>query len=130
MKLAAAHLPSTARSCAQRLLVTWVLLLAFTLQSYVTQTHFHGAASSGDRAPVVKILGQTSARGPPPRDERTIACPFCLAIVTAGAFFVPAVPTLTLLAGWADTDTPRPLLVGLAIGTASFSWRSRAPPQR
>ena len=64
MKLAAAHLPSTARSCAQRLLVTWVLLLAFTLQSYVTQTHFHGAASSGDRAPVVKILGQTSARGP------------------------------------------------------------------
>ena len=130
MKLASAHLSSNGRGRVGRLCVTLVLLLAFTLQAYVTQTHVHRPSGAVDRAPIVKIAGQSAGHGASsPGGEGTADCPFCQALVLAGAFFTPTVPLLNPLVGWAETETLRPIFGVLAVTTASFNWRSRAPPR-
>ena len=129
MKLAAAHVSKDGRGRVGRLCVTWIVLLAFALQSYITQTHVHHASSTADRAPIVKIVGQAASHGAAPRGDGTADCPFCQAMVVAGAFFTPTAPILSPLVGWAETETLRPIFGVLAVTTASFSWRSRAPPQ-
>ena len=129
MKLAAAQLTDKGRGSVGRLCVTWVLLLAFTLQAYITQTHVHRPPSAADRAAIVRIVGQTSAHGAPAGGDGTADCPFCQALVLAGAFFTPTAPILSPLVGWAEAQSFRPIFDVLAVVTASFSWRSRAPPQ-
>ena len=130
MKLAAAHLSSIGRGRVGRLCVTLVLLLAFTLQAYITQTHVHRLPGAVDRAAIVKIVGQGSGHGAPAsKGDGTADCPFCQALVLAGAFFSPTAPILNPLVGWATAETLRPIFDLPAVTTASFSWRSRAPPQ-
>lgn len=126
MKVAAAHLPRAGRNAAQRLCATLLLLLAFTLQSYITQTHIHPTTGP---ASIAAPAGQTSPHGAAPADREANACPFCQAIVVAGAFFTPAPLILGPPASLAVTDILRPTFTGLAIISAGFSWRSRAPPQ-
>ena len=128
MKVAAAHLSSFGRAGVRRLCVTLFLLFAFTLQAFVTQTHVHGAAS--DRAPIVATIGHVSTQGVASKGEETIACPFCQAMVVAGAFFTPAPLILSTPASLAEAHALAPFIVGLAAIAAGFSWRSRAPPQR
>jgi len=122
MNAAGGRLPEIARAGARRLVVTWMVLFAFTLQSYVTQTHLH-------RAPVVELVGKISAHGVSPAGDEAIACPFCQAIAAAGAFFSPAAIALGPLVVQPEAAAPPPIVVGLAIAPAGFSWRSRAPPQ-
>ncbi len=129
MKVAAAHLSNTGRTGAQRLCATWILLLAFTLQSFITQTHVHREPGGLHAAPIVSIVGQTSAHAPSPMGDGAIACPSCQAIFAAGAFFTPTAPILSLPATLVEPALFRSIVVGLAIISASFSWRSRAPPQ-
>ena len=124
MRGATAHLPDIGRASAGRLVVTWMVLLAFALQSYVTQTHIHAAPVA--RAPMV---GAISVQSPAPADPEAIACPFCQAIAAAGGFFSPAALALSFLASHAGTAVLPPIDVGLARAAAGFSWRSRAPPQ-
>ncbi|MHB8529002.1 MAG: hypothetical protein ACYC8V_05745 [Caulobacteraceae bacterium] len=122
MNGAAAHLPEMGRTRAWRLVVTWILLFAFALQSYVTQTHVH-------RAPIVDVVGKIYVHSPSPVDDEATACPFCQAIATAGAFFSPAAVEVFPLVLRAEAAALSPIVVGLAIAPAGFSWRSRAPPQ-
>ncbi len=129
MKVAAADLWSTMRTGAGRLGVTWILLLAFTLQAYITQTHVHLASSAADRAPVVAAGVAAFAQRPAPKGDETIACPFCQAIASAGAFVGPAALILGPPAGWAAAGAPAPVAAGLQLASAGFSWRSRAPPR-
>ena len=133
MMVAAAHPTRTVTGDARRLLATLILVLAFALQSYVTQTHFHRASPSTGHVSVVGGVGPVSANGAAPRgvsptDHESDSCPFCQAIVVAGAFFIPAPLVFGPLASLAVTDILRPTFTGLAIAAASFSWRSRAPP--
>ncbi len=122
MNVAAEHLPEVGRTGARRLVVTWIVLFAFALQSYVTQSHIH-------RAPVVELVGKISAHGASPVGDEAIACPFCQAIATAGAFFGQAAIDLCPLVVQAEEAALPPIVVGLVIAPAGFSWRSRAPPQ-
>ena len=129
MKVAAAHLSDTGRNGAWRICATWMLLLAFTLQSYITQTHVHREPGGTHGAAIVRIVGQPAPHAVSPTGDATIACPICQAIVVAGAFFVPTTPILSRPATLAETAAFRPIVAGLAVTAASFSWRSRAPPQ-
>ena len=106
-----------------------LLLLAFTLQSYVTQTHVHRASPEASQATNAGVVGQSAPHGTSPADHEAAACPFCQAIVVAGAFFTPAPLNLGPPSSLAVTDILRPIVVGLAIISAGFNWRSRAPPQ-
>ncbi len=129
MSAASAHRSGLSRSGAWRLVVTWILLFAFALQSYVTQTHVHGAPALAERAPMVEVVGQSVHDGASPAHDEAIACPFCQAIAVAGAFFSPAGAALGALVVRAQAASLPPIAVGLVIAPAGFSWRSRAPPQ-
>jgi hypothetical protein len=108
-------------------LVTWVLLLAFTLQSFVTQTHIHWAPQASAGTTNVKVLESASRPDKSPI-ENTATCPFCQAVVHAGAFFASAAPLLHLPAVWAECTIPR--LIATAVRASSaHGWQSRAPPQ-
>ena len=122
MQGAPAHATKIGRTGAWRLIVSVILLFAFGLQSYITQTHFHRPPVAAERLALV-------AHGPSPADNEASGCPFCQAIAAAGAFFASATaalgaPPLRTLA----TARP-PIPVGLASAAAGFGWRSRAPPQ-
>ena len=129
MNVATALFPDIRRTGAGRLVVTWLLLFAFALQSYVTQSHIHPAPGASEHGALVQPIGQASAHATPPVHGDGIACPFCQAIATAGAFFSPAAIELPALVAQTRAAVLSPILVGLAIASAGFSWRSRAPPQ-
>jgi hypothetical protein len=82
--------------------VTWVVVLAFALQSFVTQTHFHWAPQATTN---VKLLESASRPHKAPV-ENSATCPFCQAIVHAGAFFASAAPLPHLPVVWADYAIP------------------------
>jgi hypothetical protein len=103
----------------------WLVLAAFTLQSYVTQVHIH------DAAPVAAITKAfTNAdHGKAPADNSPLDCPFCQAAALAGAFALPVTPLLILSAAGiilSAPDHPAPA----SYDTAAHIWRSRAPPQQ
>ena len=102
-------------------LIAVLVLLAFTFQSYVAQTHFHDIGLTG--APVSQNLGHGKA----PADDNPLNCPFCQAAIHAGSFFLPAAPLLFLSTQWVEMATS---YVFLRSGTdaAAHSWQSRAPP--
>ena len=107
----------------------FLTLLAFAFQGFVTQTHIHHPSSATERAAIVKVVGLAATHGGSRHDDGTADCPFCQALVIAGAFFTPTAPSIGPLVGWAETQVHRPTIGGLTVATASFSWRSRAPPQ-
>jgi hypothetical protein len=104
-------------------LIAALVLLAFTFQSYVAQTHFHDAALAG--TPVSQTLGHGKA----PVDDNPLNCPFCQAVAHAGSFYLPVTPLLFLSAQWAEMSAPHFLLRD-SSGAATHSWQSRAPPIR
>ena len=104
--------------------LTWILLLSFALQSYITQTNIHLAAPPAAKAPIVKTVN----KAPAPADRDPLNCPFCQAIASAGAFFTSAAPLLPLPSLWAEVAAPL-ASVGVARRTFTHGWQSRAPPR-
>lgn len=102
--------------------VTIVLLLAFTLQSFVTQTHLHALPPAGAHTAL-----EAPHHGKTPLDEGQAACPFCQATVHAGAFFAPATPVLVLPASRIGFATFVPVRDALERAF-THAWYSRAPP--
>jgi len=105
-----------------RFIIALICLFAFTFQTYVVETHIHGAgearvssdASAGQKVP----LGKDS-----PDD-----CPICQAYAVAGSFTTPAIVIYAIAIIWVKapsiltpSETVNPFL--------SRNWRSRAPPQ-
>ena len=121
---ASAQFPDNRCSGVWRLALSWTLVIAFALQSYATQTHFH-------IAPLAQAGGATpsAVASPSPGDHEAIACPFCQAIAAAGAFVGPAPVALAFPTIREKSAAAAPIVVDLAIRAAGFSWRSRAPPQ-
>lgn len=108
--------------------VTWLLLLAFTLQTFVTQTHIHGTPQGVAGAAVGTVFERSSPQDKSPIDHSTTACPFCQAIVHAGAFVAAAALLVPRPIDWASHSTRR--LIETAISAPfAHSWQSRAPPQ-
>ncbi len=121
---AAAQFPKVGRFGVWRVALTWAVLIAFALQSYVTQTHVHW----GTIAPVASSTG-SAIESPQPGDPEATACPFCQAVAAAGAFVGAAPIAFSRPAVRAEVAAPPPIVVGLAVRAAGFSWQSRAPPQ-
>jgi len=104
-------------------LIAILVMLAFTLQSYVAQTHIHEAAPPASAA-LIKNLGHNKS----PVDNSPLDCPFCQAVAHDGAFFVPDAPILFLAAQWVAMAAPHFFLADHSAD-ANHSWRSRAPPR-
>lgn len=121
MTAAAAQVQDRTRGGARRLAVTWILLFAFALQSYVTQTHFHERVVQ----PAPRVSVQTSSPG----GGEALACPLCQAVASAGVFLTPDVTAALSPAVWSILVSPAPAATGRATGPAGFAWRSRAPPR-
>ena len=121
MTAAAAQLRDGARPSVRRLAATWLLLLAFALQAYVTQTHLHAHAFQ----PAPRASAQASS----PEGGQDLACPLCQAVATAGVFLTPGVSAALPPTVSAALLSHAPAQAGRVIGPAGFAWRSRAPPR-
>lgn len=113
---------------AVRRAISWILLAAFTLQSFITQTHIHGVPQTGAHVAIVKVVDGAPAHKAP-GENTTADCPFCQAIVHSGAFFAPVVPALVLPTTWATHAAPLVTIAATSIAVTHI-WRSRAPPYR
>lgn len=108
--------------------ITWLVLLAFALQSFITQTHIHGAFGSAGDTQIVKTLTGAPSHNNKAPAENQADCPFCQAITHAGAFFTPSAPALILPVTL--TTTFAPTFAARVIGAfSSHPWQSRAPPR-
>jgi hypothetical protein len=104
----------------------WVLLIAFALQSYLTQTHIHGTNPALGGACIVKCLEKAPAENTAP-SKNVADCPLCQAIVHAGFFFAPGVPIAAHLCLWVRCASPF-TDSHASFSASAHSWHSRAPP--
>jgi hypothetical protein len=121
---------SAPRGRGARLAITFFVLLAFTLQTYVIQTHVHGMARVGI-APATLALDKSAAQGQRPDKFPTgndpANCPICQEILHTGYFVTPAAAVLPLPAV-AVSIAPTVIDILTAVAAHSHSWKSRAPP--
>ena len=121
MRAAAFQFQDGARANARRLAVTWILLLAFALQSYLTQTHLHAQA--------FQPAARASAHNSSPADREALACPLCQVVASAGIFLTPAATAAVPPGVWSIPTSRAPAETGRTTAPAGFAWRSRAPPR-
>ena len=129
MKSASTRLSRFERGGVWRLALTALLLFAFGLQSYVTQTHFHAPAAASALQLQSGQTGRESSQAASPLHDEATACPFCQAISTAGAYFNSTAVSLAAPLKQASTADIPPVAVGPSNVARGFDWRSRAPPQ-
>jgi hypothetical protein len=118
------------RSGGARLAITFFVLLAFTLQTYVMQTHIHGTAGFG--VTVTKLAFDKSAaqeqrpgKLPPANDPAN--CPICQEILHTGFYVAPSAAAL-LLPSVVASVAPIVIDIVKIVEVCSHSWKSRAPP--
>lgn len=112
-----------------------VTLLAFSVQTYLTQTHIHMASESRSAltletaAAVTKAL--TGAPATPkdkyPPNEDPANCPLCQELIHSGQFVTPAAAAIllpSLAVSVIDLVVSAPTLTRAVTHT----WRGRAPP--
>jgi hypothetical protein len=117
-----------------------LMVVAFALQGYVTQTHIHFAgqvvtggfsfSAEGSKALSNKALGAARGhenRGTSPVDDDPANCPVCQQMLYAGHFVAPAaialwLPTLSI-STIAIVAEARP-----HFDAVSHFWHGRAPP--
>ncbi len=128
-----------ASSGGWRLLVAGLALIAFALQSYLTQTHIHLAppAISAEHSgagllanasgPTLKIHQRTAPKGKAPGDDNPAKCPLCQAVGYAGHFVTP-VAAAFLLPTAAISMLPLATAILSSRETPSHNWQSRGPP--
>lgn len=106
--------------------LTLLVVFAFSLQSFVTQTHIHGVASA--EPGIVKLI-KHPAQNPSPADSSdSSSCAFCQAVAHSAVFFAPAAPLLLPPAAWfIPALLPASLLAG--NHAVAHGWQSRAPPK-
>lgn len=104
-----------------RVIVASLLLIAFTLQSYITQTHIHSVSP----AAISKTLA--GSHGKAPVDDSPMDCPFCQAVAHDGPFFLPGAPVLLLSAIWVELGAPF-FSARVNAVVPAHNWQSRAPP--
>jgi hypothetical protein len=100
--------------------IACLILIAFTLQSYITQTHIHNLAP----AAIAKIV---PSHGKAPVDDNPVDCPFCQAVAHDGPFFAPTVPLLILSVAFVELAAPA-FSLHRPSDVLTHIWQSRAPP--
>jgi hypothetical protein len=105
-----------------RFLVTLIVLLTFSLQTYIAQTHIHLKPGT--------FTGQTAGKPAPdkfPADSDPANCPICQELMHTGAFVTPSAAALLTPTASVSVITVVAALP-VVIGLSSHTWRSRAPP--
>jgi hypothetical protein len=77
---------------------------------------------------VARTAAVAKAPAHAPADSGKAECPFCQAIVHAGAFCAPPAQILVLPLSWA-TIAASFFVAETFAGVSSHLWQSRAPPQ-
>lgn len=116
-----------ARNSALHLLVVFVTLLGFGLQSYVTQTHIHlQPVTFGSYDSLKKETRPGQDKYPSRGDPAN--CPICQEIAHTGQFLTPSAAALAL-----PTMAVSIIAIVAAMPAAaqrpSHAWQSRAPPE-
>lgn len=114
-----------------RLTLTWLILLAFTWQSFLTQTHIHHLSTVALAGHIgLKAPASNSASTPKdkyPANEDPANCPLCQEIISAGYAVVPAAALLVL-----PSFVTLNFIVFVELTTPfrapSHIWQGRAPP--
>jgi hypothetical protein len=106
-----------------RFIIALVALFAFTLQTYVVQTHIHipGAETA--------LTGNASTGHKTPTGDGSDDCPVCQAFALAGAFVTPAIVIFALALTYIEV-APRFALRATSGPLFVRNWRSRAPPRQ
>jgi hypothetical protein len=101
-------------------LIAALVLLAFSFQTYVAQTHIH-------QSPIAGLASIAHPSHKTPTENSPFDCPFCQAVAHGTSFLQP--DSLTLLPSAQSLQIPVPHTLSVAKNTAAdHSWRSRAPP--
>ena len=128
-----ARSPSSPERSGGRCVLALLVILAFTFQSYVTQTHIHlprpkipsiVRAAEG----LFAIAGADESRSKKlPDNDDPEHCPLCQAIALSGSFVAPGVPILPLptMAVIAN-EVFQPIVLYRPV--FSHGWQGRAPP--
>ena len=116
---------SAPRSRSARLAITLFALFAFTLQTYVTQTHIHGMARINSAAAPSAFDKNAAHKQQPSTDPAN--CPICQEILHTGYYVTPSVAVLPLPAV-AVSIAPTVIDIMTIVAAHSHSWKSRAPP--
>src|SRR6185437_15594998 len=127
--------PKRQRFAGARLVVL-VTLLAFAIQTYLTQTHIH-FSSEGQSSGVhgqLALGGGKVANGVPvdrkdryPANEDPANCPLCQELIHAGQFVTPAAAVL-FLPSLAISVIELTIRYSPHLHTVTHIWRGRAPP--
>jgi hypothetical protein len=125
------------RGFAYRIAVTFVALLAFTLQSYVTQTHIHLEAQPNLGFSISKDAASDTASKATPTQNREhdryppgddpAHCPFCQEMLYAGCFLAPA-PVAVFQLTFSVILVAIVREISVALSPVSHTWRGRGPP--
>ncbi len=108
---------------AFRVLMVWLIIFAFALQTQVVGGHFHPPKPGSDASTTAP-----SNDGHGPKDPRNDQqCIFCQQLSSAQPFFATAAPEIlpplpVPFGRLASAHTPK------AAKLVSFDWLSRAPP--
>jgi len=127
------------RVSSWRQVLPMLMLVAFALQSYVTQTHIHfaghvvtgGFTFPGEGSKTVKALGTAQDQDDhdkyPPGDDPA-NCPICQEILYAGHYVAPAAVAVLLpmlaIRTIARVDAELPF-----VSSVSHIWQVRGPPR-
>lgn len=116
------------RETTARVIISLLVMLAFGLQSYITQTHIH---LKPDTFSSYSKLAQTSGKENPsdkfPANGDPANCPICQEIAHTGQFVTPSAAVLLLPTATVSIVALATEIVVVPL-RASHTWRSRAPP--
>ena len=106
--------------------LVFLTLAAFTMQGFLTQTHIHGAPSTGGPSIIDTFEGgKVPSKDPTKNDEAS--CPLCQAFASSGAFVTPAAAAF-LLPAFSVSIIDVVVHATSASSAPTHSWRGRAPP--
>lgn len=121
----------TAHLSLPRAAIALLALFAFTLQSFVTQTHLHFIRDANDIAleQMIGGAGDVSAKAKARAGNESQHCPICEEMWLAGTYVTPAAAFLAL--PHATVSVVEVVLSAPQhVQAVSHDWRGRAPPRR
>jgi hypothetical protein len=116
---------ATAGASLLRLWLASLVLIAFSFQSYVTQTHIHLVAQTSDPA---KADSGKAQRDRYPANQDPSNCPICQEVLHSGSFITPSAIAV-LLPSLAVSVLAIVIDTTIVSQPVSHSWRGRAPPR-
>jgi hypothetical protein len=115
-----------------RLGLTSLMLMAFALQSTITQTHIHigSFSTTAGFSTDLKVADQPTKSNHTrvPVDGDPANCPICQEMMYAGQFVMPAAMVF-ILPAQVVSIVPPSVEIPRVVRTISHSWQGRAPPR-